>query len=560
MLKKLIVRNFAIIEDIELEFKKNMTTLTGATGAGKSLIIDSIGLLLGDRADLDMIRYGQTEALIIGHFVEIGNSLITLLEGYGIKKLDEIIIERNLNLNGKSTIKVNGTIISLHQLKQIGYLLGDIHVQHDTYRLINRDNYLSFLDDFTDKKFLKIYNDYQIKRSNYLNAINKYNECLKKNNLAKDKLEYLKFQKAELEALELEEDLDIKLASEIEKLSNFDKIYKNLNEAYQNINDNLNLDSLYDACDNLKQISKFDDLYLEKHEILNDAYYQIEEVKSYLYKAKSELDFDPSYLDSLNERLFEINKVKDKYKLSLNELVLHLEKIKLELNLITNFDETIKELEKNVLSTFEKVKEASMTLRDNRMKEAQKFEKYISSACLEIDLKNTKFIVEFNDNLNFDPFNSNLFGDDGIDEVDFLVSFNLGEPVKPLSKVASGGELSRMMLLFKALYLEKHELSFMVFDEIDSGLSGVTARKVAVKMHEMAKKVQVLAITHLANVAAISDTQLFISKDEINGRTSTSIKELSYDERIEVIAMMLSGLELSQVFLETAKEMIDAYR
>lgn len=560
MLKKLIVRNFAIIEDIELEFKNNMTTLTGATGAGKSLIIDSIGLLLGDRADLDMIRYGQTEALIIGYFIELGNSLITLLEGFGIKKADEIKIERNLNLNGKSTIKINGTIISLHQLKQIGCLLGDIHVQHDTYRLINRDNYLSFLDDFSDKKFLKIYNEYQIKRNNYLNAITKYNECLKKNNLAKDKLEYLKFQKDELEALELEEDLDIKLQSEIEKLSNFDKIYKNLNEAYQNINDNLNLDSLYDACDNLKQISKFDSLYLDKHEVLNDAYYQIEEVKAYLYKAKDELDFDPQYLDILNERLFEINKIKDKYKLSVNELLEYLEKIKLELNLITNFDETIKELEKNVLATFDKAKEASIILRENRIKEAKKFEKYISSACLEIDLANTEFIVAFNDNIVFDPFNYNMFSDTGIDEVDFLVSFNLGEPVKPLSKVASGGELSRMMLLFKALYLEKHELSFMVFDEIDSGLSGVTARKVAVKMHEMAKKVQVLAITHLANVAAISDTQLFISKEELNGRTYTSIKELSYNERIEVIAMMLSGLELSQVFLDTAKQMIDAYR
>ena len=322
MLQMVRVKNFAIIEDIEVNFNKNMTVLTGQTGAGKSLIIDAISLILGARADLDMIRYGETESTITAVFNELSSDAIECINNLGYNFNSEITITRVISNTGKNVIKVNNQNVTLNQLKQIGLYLGDIHVQHDTYRLINKDNYLSFLDDFKDKTFLNHYNNYQIKRIKYLDALKKYNDCLKKSKDLSNKLEFLQFQKEELEALSLEEDIDLKLEAEIEKLSNFDKIFTNLNEAYQNISDDVfNLDSLYEAAMNLGKIKEFDPEYNSNHEALLDVYYQIEEIKSYLYKAKDALDFDPDYLDDLNSRLYEINKIKEKYKMSVNELI-----------------------------------------------------------------------------------------------------------------------------------------------------------------------------------------------------------------------------------------------
>ena len=255
MLSEIKEKNFAIIEDIEVKFSPNMTVLTGQTGAGKSLIIDAISLLLGARADLDMIRYGETESTIVATFNNLSELTLEMINNLGYDFKDEIIITRVISNSGKNTIKVNNQTITLNQLKQIGLYLGDIHVQHDTYRLINKDNYLSFLDDYKEKTFLNHYNTYQVKRLKYLEAIKKYNECLKKSKDLSNKQEFLEFQKEELENLALEEDIDTKLESEIEKLSNFDKIFTSLNEAYQYLSDEgLNLDN------HLKKIGNY--LYL----------------------------------------------------------------------------------------------------------------------------------------------------------------------------------------------------------------------------------------------------------------------------------------------------------
>lgn len=561
MLSKIQVKNLAILEDVEVNFHHNMTVLTGQTGAGKSLIIDAIGLLLGSRADTDMIRYGEKEAVVTGVFSEVSLEVKEILTNYGINIKEELIISRKLTNTGKNTIKVNDQAITLGQLKQIGLYLGDIHVQHDTYRLINKDNYLSFLDDFKDKKFLKVYNDYQLKRISYLERLKQYQDCLKKSRDLTAKVDYLIFQKEELEALELSKDLDIELANEIEKLSNFDKIFSSLNEAYEKLNSQyFELDELYEATSLLDSIESFDEDYKKNSSMLKDAYYQIEEVKSFLYKAKDSLDFDPVYLDELNTRLYAINKAKEKYHKSNNELISYLNEITLELSLATNFDETINTLKEEVVSSYQEVMSKAKLLREYRQKEAIKISKALVKECNDLDLCHTEFEVSFNE-VNFtDPFNANIFGDSGIDEIDFLITFNVGEPPKPLSKVASGGELSRIMLAFKILYLNKNPLSLMVFDEIDSGISGKTASKIARKLHEIGSRVQVLAITHLAQVAAISDHHLFISKEEIAGRTKTSIKEIIGDERVSEIALMLSGMELNSSILQTAKEMLEDSR
>ena len=561
MLKEIKVKNFAIIEDIEVKFNKNMTVLTGQTGAGKSLIIDAISLILGARADLDMIRYGETDSTITATFTNLSYYTLTSLENLGYNFENELTITRVISNTGKNVIKVNNQNVTLTELKKIGLFLGDIHVQHDTYRLINKDNYLSFLDDFKNKTFLNLYNSYQLKRVKYLESIKKYNECLKKSKDLSNKQEFLEFQKEELENLNLELDVDIKLETEIEKLSNYDKIYTNLNEAYQNLTDEvLNLDRLYEAANYLGKVAEYDEEYQNGNEVLLDAYYQIEEIRSYLYKAKDALDFDPDYLDELNSRLYEINKVKEKYKMSVNELIKYLEDITLELSLITNFDEAINNLKQDINKNHQALVKVANELREFRKKNAKACEKALVKECQELDLEHTKFEIKFNDVDLSDALNSNVFLENGIDEIDFHITFNIGEPLKPLSKVASGGELSRIMLAFKAIYLQKNPLSFMIFDEIDSGVSGLTARKIAFKMREIAQNTQVLAITHIPQVAAIANTQLYIQKIEENKRTRTLVNELSYDERITEIAVMLSGMELSPGILETAKMMLDSFK
>ena len=561
MLAEIKVKNFAIIEDIEVKFNNKMTVLTGQTGAGKSLIIDAISLILGARADLDMIRYGENESQISATFTNLSSFTLEAINNLGYKIENDLVITRSISTSGKNVIKVNNQNVTVNQLKQIGLFLGDIHVQHDTYRLINKDNYLSFLDDFKNKTFLNTYNNYQLKRLKYLEAIKKYNDCLKKSTDLSNKLEFLTFQKEELESLSLEEDIDIKLESEIEKLSNFDKIFTSLNEAYQYLSDeSLNLDSLYDAANNLGKVKEYDSEYEKANETLLDSYYAIEEVRSYLYKAKDALDFDPNYLDELNSRLYEINKVKEKYKLGVYDLIKYLNDITLELSLITNYDETIKSLKEDIIKTHQELVKGATDLRNYRIKAAKVCEKALVSECISLDLEHTKFEILFNEVDFSDPFNSVIFLENGVDVIDFYITFNVGEPLKPLSKVASGGELSRIMLAFKAIYLQKNPLTFMIFDEIDSGVSGVTARKIAKKMHEISQTTQVLAITHLAQVAAIADTQLYILKEEENKRTKTIVKELSYEDRITEIAIMLSGLELSEGILQTAKMMLDSFR
>ena len=246
--------------------------------------------------------------------------------------------------------------------------------------------------------------------------------------------------------------------------------------------------------------------------------------------------------------------------MSVNELIKYLEDITLELSLITNFDEAINNLKQDINKNHQTLVKVANDLREFRKKNAKACEKALVKECQELDLEHTKFEIIFNEVNLSDALNSNVFLENGIDEIDFYITFNVGEPLKPLSKVASGGELSRIMLAFKSIYLQKNPLSFMIFDEIDSGVSGLTARKIAIKMREISQNTQVLAITHIPQVAAIANTQLYIQKEEENNRTRTLVKELSYDERITEIAIMLSGMELSPGILETAKMMLDSFK
>lgn len=557
LLYSLSVKNFAIIEDLKIDFKSGMTVLTGETGAGKSLIIDSISLLLGDRADSDMVRYGTDKAYIEGIFDYDNKKIDEILNRLGININDKIKIYREISLNGRNIIKVNDTQISLVELKNIKTYLADIHVQHDTFRLINPDTYISFIDNMEDQNFVDAFNLYQLSLDKYKRALNDFKSLEKKVSLSKDRLEFLIYEKNELEALDLYKDMDIALDEEISKLLNFDKIYKSLNEAYQSLDGEISsIDNIYNAYKSMDNISEYDKEYKEATDIIFDSYSNLDEIKSRIYKQINSLDYDDEELNNLQEKQKNLSDIMSKYKKSCNELIDELERITKEIALNENYDEVVKEYKENVIKAFDLLKDDAIKLTNLRKKRSKIIEKNLISECRDLELLDISFEIVFNDVDYSDAFKDSIFLDNGCDVVSFMISLNKGEPLKPLHKVASGGELSRIMLAFKSIFARESKLSLMVFDEIDTGVSGNAALQIALKMKKISEYSQVLCITHLPAVAAKGDYQMYISKMVVDSRTKTAIKELTYDERVEKIAMMIGGNQISKLFIEAARELL----
>ena len=367
----------------------------------------------------------------------------------------------------------------------------------------------------------------------------------------------MKYEKEEIEALDLYIGIDDELNEKVSRLSNFDKISNGLNSAYDVLNNEMSsIDSLYDAAKSLENISEYDKDFKDMASKLLDSYYISSEIKDNIAKAIRGLDFDQDELNLSIERLNDINKAKDKYKMSVEELLKHFEEITLEIDMALNYDEVLKEKENELKKSFEKLKASSIKLTEYRKKKAIDLSRLIVKECVDLDLDSTKFEVKFNDVDYSDFYNKAIFNDNGVDIIDFYVSFNSGEPLHSLSKVASGGEASRMMLALKTYLLNDNSISLEVFDEIDTGVSGKTALKIANKMHNISKKIQVLCITHLPQVAAKGDNHIYIYKDIVDGRTKTNFKYLENEERVEEIAKMLSGDTISLYALEHAKELI----
>lgn len=556
MLESLSVKNFAIIEDIRVDFKSGMTVLTGETGAGKSLIIDTISLLLGSRADSDMIRYNEDHASITGVF-SYTSLLDDLFNKYSIPKDDKITLHREIWNSSKNVIKINNVSVNLAVLKNVSALLADIHVQNDTFKLFNPDNYLSFIDPKDDNKFDNLMGNYSKQLFIYKEKLDKYNKIAlgQKNTL--ERLEFLEYEKNELSGLNLYEGIDTELEEKIAKLSNYDKIYTSLNETIGYLDgDNSAIDSIYNASSILSSISEFDLEYSVGSDKLNDCYYTLLEIKDNISHQLRGFDFDENELNSLIDSLNEINKIKDKYKKSVSELIKELEEITLEIEMATNYDSVLDQALEELNKAYYDLKDISIKLSDYRKKKAVSIEKEIIKECKDLDLDNVEFKIIFDDVTFSDSKNHSIFKDNGIDNVNFMISFNKGEPLKALYKVASGGEMSRIMLAFKSYLSKTANNSLMVFDEIDTGVSGATAKKIALKMHEISLNTQILCITHLPQVASIGDYHKHIYKVLDNGRTETKIKDLSYDERVEEIALMLSGDKLSLYALEHAKSLL----
>ncbi len=558
MLKNLKVHNFAIIEDIFIDFKKGMTVLTGETGAGKSLIIDTISLLLGQRADTDMIRYGESKATITGVFSYMNPKIDALLERFSIPKREDITIHREIHENSKNLIQVNSYSVTLIMLKQISALLADVHIQNDTYRLFNPESYLEIINPKHDEAYDALLESYTLSYAKYLERYKVYEHIVKGQKESSSRLEYLEYEKEELKSLGLSKDLDVSLTSEISKLENYDKIYTNLNEAYQALeNEYFTIDQIYIASEYLKKVEHLDVEYKKASEKLLDSYYVVDEVKQALSMQIRNLDFNQEELNQKLEQLHAIEKAKAKYKMNLDELISYLEKITLEIDMVQNYDTLLKTAKQALEDSFSTLVQSANKLTAYRKKIASKIETGILAECKALDLEETRFSIQFSKKEIEDPLKKEIFSDTGIDGIEFMISFNSGEPLRPLHKIASGGEMSRIMLAFKAYFSIESALSLMVFDEIDTGVSGATAKKIAKKIKEISLHNQVLCITHLPQVASMGDHHIHIYKALKNQRTTTHFKYLETEERIKEIALMLSGDKMSLYALEHAKALLE---
>ena len=552
MLLTLNVKNFAIIDNIQIDFENGFTVLTGETGAGKSLIIDAISLLFGERASNDLIRYGEQKAIIEGTFSNYDDKIKLFLNEFDIDydENDCLFIKRELYANGKSVCKINNQTVTLNQLKQISEYIGDIHSQLETFGLINPKNYLSFIKNEVIDNTLPLYIE---SLSNYKKKLNELK--LLENKIIEDtqKQDYLIYQINELEKASLSIDEENLLQNELKVLSNSENV-KNLLVSFKEIyNESDALDKIYESISLVEKLSNIDERFISFKSIIEESYYNLEAIASDKLLNTNFYDFDENRFNEINDRLGVYSDLRRKYKKSTKELIEYTLKIKNDIDQINNYDFIKEQLEKEVNSLYNKTIEYAYIIRKERIFVSNLLKESIETHLMDLQLNNAKFDICFNDVDN----NNVSFFKDGIDQVDFLVSFNKGEPLKPLSKTASGGELSRFMLALKTILGDKLPMQTKIFDEIDSGVSGGIAHSIGKKLLKISETSQVICITHLPQVASLCDNHLKISKHVIDNRTITKIEKLELNNRIYEIASMISNGNPSDASIKYAEEMIN---
>ena len=547
MLLSLTVKNFAIIDNISIDFNKGMTVLTGETGAGKSLIIDAIGLLFGDRASNELVRYGENKAIIEGVFSDYSNNVCEILENNDITNSDLLVIKREIYQNGKSIAKVNGETITLNVLELLSTELGDIHTQFDVVKLVNPKNYFSFIDN---DRINFLLNDYKDLLNKYRKVLSIYNQKKEQEGLNNQKLDFLNYQKNELEKAKLDPDEEEILKNELNVINNFEKISENYQEFIDLFADNNIIESIYDSINALKKNVEYNGKLENYIQRLESAYYDLDDLNQDIISLKKDIEYNPLELDQKNERLSVYSSLKRKYKMDTKQLIAYYNNIKKEIDDIENYDFQINELEKQKDQLYQEVKKVAEEISSIRFEEAKVLKDNLLKVFPELSLKNTNLDIILKQTENF--YNN------GIDEIDFMISFNKGEPLKPLNKTASGGELSRFMLALKAISCHKNMHKTFIFDEIDTGVSGEVAGSIALKMKEISQNNQVICVTHLPQVASIASEHLNITKNILeNNRTITNIKKLNYDEKVNSIALMISKGNITDASIALAKEFLN---
>ena len=552
MLLEISIKNFAIIEAISLNFEKGMTVLTGETGAGKSIIIDAMNMMLGARATTDVIRHGAPKAEIEGLFsVENSHALQMIFDEQGIELGDEIIIRREILQNGRSVSRVNGQMVNLSVLRSIGQYLVDIHGQHDQEELMRPQLHIQMLDGFGDADFLELKQAYQINFDAYRKMRKQLLEIKKNQEEHKARIEMLEFQMAEIESASLQPGEDLKLNQERDKLLNHKHIADTLTNAYTML-DNEEFSSLANVRSAMNDMESLEDYDVEYREIstsLSESYYVLEDVTKRLEDIIESLDFDGNRLMQIESRLDLIHAITRKYGGNVDDVLMYFAKITEEYNLLTGNHLSSDDMEAELKKLEVSLVDLATNLASARHNLAQQLETEIQQELKDLYMEKAQFQVQFT---------KGKFTREGNESVEFYISTNPGEDFKPLVKVASGGELSRLMLAIKSAFSRKEGKTSIVFDEVDTGVSGRVAQAIAQKIHKIGQNGQVLAISHLPQVIAIADYQFFIEKISNDHSTVSTVRLLTVEERVEEVAKMLAGENVTEAALSQARELLQS--
>lgn len=551
MLNQLSVRNVAVIDKLDINLHDGVSVLTGETGAGKSIIIDSINMILGDRANKELVRYGTDKAVVQAVF-DAPKSVINILEENDIDVEDEtVIITRQVTKEGKSAARINGMVVTLNILREISDRLINIHGQHDNQALLTPIRHITFLDAYADnEEYINRYKDILSKKR----EIEKKISSLEMDEQEKmQRIDLLEYQVKEIKKASLEKDEEDDLREQRDIYTNAEQITKSVNEAYMNLYEGDEIQSAYDgisiAVNEISQISDLNPQLKSIYDTLNEIMYSLEDTAHEIKEFGETVEFDEQTLNEIEERLDLISRLKRKYGNSIEEILEYLKKAESELNDIKLSDERTNELKEELKNITKELKEKGNVLTQRRENAAKVLEENIEKSLHELNMEKSKFKVNIE--------NDGTFYDNGMDKVEFLISTNPGEPLKPLVKIASGGELSRVMLAIKSILADSDGVDTMIFDEIDTGVSGKAAMSIAKKLAVIAKNKQVICITHLPQLTAMADNHYLIQKNTDGELASTTLKELDEEGRELELARIIDGGEVTELALSHAKQMLE---
>lgn len=566
MLQQLEIQNIALIDSLSIEIGKGLNVLTGETGAGKSIIIDSINAILGERVSKDLIRTGKDKAVVQAVFINKQDKVCKFMDENGISIEDDgtLIISREVSQSGRNVCRVNGTMITVSVLKELGNMLIDVHGQHDNQSLLNVESHIDLLDAFGGKSIENMLLEYRAllkeRRELFLKL-----ESLSGAGVDRErKIDLLKYQIEEIKSASLKKGEEESLNKQRLFASGAEKIIATLSSTYETIYEGKSgksgyLDGLNKSAMELSNISKYDKKFEDISQKMYEVTYLLEDICHTIRSERDNIDFDPLELEKIDERLDLIFKLKRKYGKNTDEVLSYLEKIELELEELLNNEELVLKISKQIHDLERKMLDICRRINTERMTCAKILEERIGSELIDLEMKRAEFKVNiiFDANEEANIYN---FSYKGLDKVEFLFSANVGEPLKQLSKIASGGEMSRVMLAIKSILADVDSIPTLIFDEIDTGISGRAAQKVGEKLATISKHHQVLCVTHLTQIAAMADSNYFIEKITTDNSTYTNVKRLDTNEVRVEIARIIGGNATSDITLKHAGEILEAAR
>jgi len=564
MLLELTIRNFAIIKSVTISFRQGLNILTGETGAGKSIIIDALGLLLGDRGSADFVRYGEKRAEVEGLFeLRGGHPALAVCEGFGIQVEQDgmLVVRRDISVQGKSIIRINGQLVTLAMLRELAPWLVTVHGQHDHQALMQSEKHIQWLDAYGDAKLERTKKEYDALFSAYRKTKQDLARMAKNERELVQRIDLLSYQLKEIESAALQPNEDEKLLGKRKKWVHIEKVFEGVQDAYRALyGDQRGLEWLSHAMSELELVVQYDDSLVPIMETVQSAYYQVEDAVHSLRQLSDKLDFDPQELSLVESRLDTISHLKRKYGKSVDEILEYAAAIQDELDEIQDYDNRLQQVERKLQELAADLAVEALELSMIRRELAAQLSSEIEQQLKELHMERARFEIQVTQPA--DPEGIEVDGVKrkvdvtGIDHVEFMIAPNPGEPLRPLAKIASGGELSRVMLAIKTILATTDQVGTLIFDEVDTGVSGRAAQAIAEKLAKVGQYRQVLCITHLPQVASMADAHYYIQKQMNDNETTTTVTQLSDEERVVELARMLGGAEVTTKTKEHAREMI----